>query len=200
LTVIVILGLMMSAVSLFLGPVLRSQNQVQAKTDTIQAAAVAFYRVERDIRNTTVGSVWSCTTDVSPICTIPTTALTATGAIVMPTAYQGGTGPFQLIAANGKPNWQGATVYWIDAAGNLVVGFSRPGGYTVGNTLSAADAQNAVTNVMTAGGMHLARVIGQISLAVPGLGHKISFQMQAQSTVGSATNETTYQTDLESRN
>lgn len=199
LTTIFVLGLIMSTVALFLASLLRSQNQTQAKVDTVGAAATALYRVERDIRDATVGSIWSCTTGGSPACALPATALTATTAIVLPTAYQSGTGQFQLTAS-GTPKWQGAVVYWVDATGDLEVAFDKPGTYTVGNTLSRPDAQNAVRDVTANGGLHLARSIQQLSLAVPGVGHKVSFQMQAQSTVGSASNETTYQTDLETRN
>jgi len=202
LTVVFILGLITSAVALFIGPLLRSQSQVQAKADTIQASVSALYRVERDIRNTTVGSIWACTTGASPACSLPPATLAATTAIVMPTAYQGGTGQFQLQAVNAKPLWQGATVYWIDSAGDLEVAFDRPSTYAgPGNTLTRIDAQTAVGDVTSSGGVHLARSIAQISLAVPpSAGHKVSFLMQVQSAVGSATNETTYQTDLETRN
>jgi type II secretory pathway pseudopilin PulG len=202
LTATFVVALMMTAVALFIGPLLRSQDRTQAKVDTIQAAAMALYRVERDMRNTTSGDIWACTIGASPACSAPATTLTPAAAIAMPTAYQNGTGQFQLVAASGKPYWQGAEVYWVDSAGDLEVAFDRPIGYTAGTTLTQTDAQHAVSDVIAAGGMHLARFVGQLSLAVPGagFGSKISFQMQARSTVGNASNETVYQTDLETRN
>jgi hypothetical protein len=202
LSVVVVLGLILSAVALIIGPLLRSQPQTQAKVDTVQAAAMALYRLERDIRNTSISSIWVCTTDTTPACTQATTlpSLTTAGAIVMPSAYQEGTGQFQL-QASGKPNWQGATVYWVDASGDLEVGFNTPSTYSIGNALTATDAQNAVLNVTASGGMHLARFTERLALAVPSSSQNIVLlQLQARSTIGEASNETTYQTHLETRN
>jgi len=202
LSVLFILGLVLSFVALIVGPLLRSQSETQAKVDTIQAAAMALYRVERDLRNTTITYVYACTTGPTPSCNIAPTTLTATSAIVMSSAYQPGNGQFQFSTSTGKPTWQGAAVYWIDGGGNLNYAFDQPtsSGWTVGNTLTGPQAQQAVTDVMANGGMQLARFVQQMSVAVPNNGHQVSFQMQAQSTVGSASNETTYRTDLETRN
>ena len=195
------MGLVLGAIALIIGPLLASQNRAQAKVDTVQAAAAALYRVERDLRNTNLGSVYSCTTGAAPVCATPPPSLTGTTAIVIVTAYRNGTGQFQLTSA-GKPNWQGAAVYWVDAAGDLTFGFDAPTstGYQPGNLLSVADAQAAVADVTASGGKQLARWIQQMSIGVPGNGHQMSFQLQTRSTVGSASNETTYRTDLETRN
>jgi len=201
LSVLFVLGLVLGFVAVIVGPLLRSQSQTQAKVDTVQAAAMALYRIERDLRNTTSGSIFVCTTGATPSCSAPSTTLTATSAIVMPTAYQNGTGQFQFKSATGTPNWQGVAVYWTDARGNLDFAFDPPTSYggAVGNTPTAPQAKQAVIDVTASGGMQLARFVELLSLAVPA-SHQISFQMQAQSTVGNASNETTYQTDLETRN
>jgi len=68
LSVLFILGLVLSFVALIVGPLLRSQSETQAKVDTIQAAAMALYRVERDLRNTTITYVYACTTGPTPSC------------------------------------------------------------------------------------------------------------------------------------
>ena len=195
------MGLVLGAIALIIGPLLASQNRTQAKVDTVQAAAMALYRVERDLRNTNLGSIYSCTTGAVPTCATPSPALTSTTAIVIATAYHSGTGQFQLNSS-GKPNWQGADVYWVDAAGDLVFAFDAPTstGYSQGNLLSAADAQAAVVDATTNGGKQLARWVQQMSIAVPGNGHQLSFQLQTRSTVGAASNDTTYRTDLETRN
>jgi type II secretory pathway pseudopilin PulG len=200
LSVVFVLALITTAVALIIGPLLRSQAQTQAKVDTVQAADMALYRIERDLRNTDSGLVYTCTTGSTPSCAVPATTLTATSAIVMPSAYKSGTGQFQLLAASGSPNWQGATVYWIDSNGNIDVAFDLPPGYTKGTTLRASDAANAVADVTASGGMQLARFVQQLSLAVPGVGNQIDFQLKAQSTVNGALNETTYSTHVETRN
>lgn len=199
--VIFLLGMLTTVVAWVIGPLLRSQSQTQAKVDTVQAAAMALYRIERDLRNSTVGDIFTCTTGASPTCALAPTALTNTSAIVMPTAYLLGTGPFQLNLGSGLPQWQGATVYWVDSTGALEVAFDKPTGYVVGNTLKSTDAQNAVTDVTTRGGMRIARFVEKIALGIPANhGTTVSFQLTAQSTINGAFNETTYQTDLETRN
>ncbi len=199
LSTIFVLGLIMSAIAFIIGPLLRSQDQTQAKVDTVQAAAMALYRVQRDLRNTDVGSIYACTTGASPACATPGPTLSSTSAIVMSSAYLSGTGPFQLDAV-AKPDWQGATVYWVDAVGNLNVAFDQPSTYTTDRLLNSVDAQNAVIDVTARGGMQLARFVERLSLSAPAPGRKVTFQMQAQSTVNGALNETTYQTDIETRN
>lgn len=198
LAVLFVLGLVLGFVAVIVGPLLRSQGQTQAKVDTVQAAAMALYRIERDLRNTDSGDIWVCTTGATPTCSLPSATLTATSAIVMPTGYLNGTGQFQLTAS-GTPSWQGASVYWTDSSGNLDFAFDRPTGWTLGSAGTRLLAQQAVTDVQTNGGMQLARFVELLSLAVPNT-HQVSFEMQAQSTVGNASNETTYQTDLDTRN
>ena len=206
LSTIVVLGLIMSAVAFVIGPLLRSQSQTQAKTDTVQAAAMALYRLQRDVRNSTFDKIYTCTTGALPACTSPLTTLTPTSAIVITSAYDNGTGQFQLVPSGAKvgaPMWQGATVYWVDSVGNLEVGFDTPSasGYVKGNPLTPLQAAAAVTDVTAQGGTQLARFVEQLSIGVdPLIQHRVSLQLQAQSTVGGASNETTYRTDLETRN
>lgn len=200
LAVILMMALLMSAVALIIGPLMRSQSQAQAKVDTVQAADMALYRMERDIRNTTLNQIFSCTTGASPVCTVPPATLATTNAIVVACAFKNGNGAFQLTTT-GTPKWQGATVYWVDAKGNIDVGFDKPSTYIVGNALTLTDADNAVVDVQNNGGMQLARFVETLSLGEPAAsGHKVALQMEALSAVNGASNETTYRTDLETRN
>ena len=202
LCVMLVLALITTPAALIIGPLLRSQNQTQAKVDTVQAADMALYRIERDLRNTTSGDIFVCTTNTPPSCALAPTALTDAQAIVMPSAHLNGTGQFQLVSATGRPYWQGASVYWIDAQGDINYAFDPLTGtsFKLGSTLSATDAQNAVTDVTNAGGMQLARFVEQLSFAVTNVGHQVQLQMQARSTVNGAPNETTYRTDVQARN
>ena len=192
----------MSAIALVIGPLLNSQHHTQAKVDTVQAAAMALYRIQRDLRNTDSGAVYSCTTGASPSCATPGPTFATTSAIVISTAYLNGTGQFQLVTLTGKPKWQGATVYWVDSAGNLDVAFDTPSPFVAGqNPINELQAAQAVSDVTSGGGMQIARFVEQLSLAIPPSSqHRISFQLQARSTVNGALNETTYQTDSETRN
>ena len=71
LSVVAVLGLIMSAVAFVIGPLLRSQSHTQAKVDTVQAAAMALYRIERDLRNSSVDQIFECTTTRTPTSSTP---------------------------------------------------------------------------------------------------------------------------------
>jgi hypothetical protein len=198
--VIAVLGLIMSSVAFVIGPLLRSQSHTQAKVDTVQAAAMALYRLERDLRNSSVDQIFVCTTGATPTCAAPAATPATTPAIVVSSAFANGSGPFQL-QTTGLPDWQGATVYWVDAAGNLDVAFDdTPGTFASGHPLTSLQAQAAVTDVTSSGGMQLARFIETLSLGAPASGHEVTLQLQARSSVNGANNETTYTTDVETRN
>ena len=199
-SVVFIIGLVMTPIALIMGPLVNSQNRTQAKVDTVQGAAMALYRIERDLRNTNLGSIYECSTAAAPVCTVPASTLSSTGALVIVSAYRNGTGQFVTQSSSGKPYWQGADVYWVDTNGVLNFAFDVPALYTQGNLLSAADARTAVAHVLATGGAGIAQPVEQMSIAVPNVGHKVSFQLKIQSTIGTAINETTFQTDLETRN
>lgn len=200
LSVVAILGLIMSSVAFVIGPLLRSQSHTQAKVDTVQAAAMALYRIERDLRNSSADQIFVCTTGATPSCTAPTSTPATAQAVVVASAFASGKGAFQLLST-GLPDWQGATVYWVDAVGDLEVAFDAgPGTFHAGQPLTASEAQAAVTDVATSGGMQLARFVETLSLGAPASGHEVTFQLQAKSTVNGADNETTYTTDVETRN
>lgn len=204
-TVIVILGLLMTTLLGIMTPLLRSQNRTQAKLDTVQSAAVALYRLQRDLRQTYYDGTWACTTGAGASCTQPTSFGTAT-AIAFPTAYQHGTGQFQLqtgVSNAGQPNWQGVMVYWIDSSGDLLWAFDpNPTGFTDEHVTSATAAKavaDATTGVVT--GTEIAANVRQLAVAIdvtrPNI---ISLQMQAKSTENNSVNETTYRSDVLARN
>lgn len=205
-TVVVILGLLMTMLIAVIAPMLRSQSRSQAKLDTVQTAAAALYRIQRDLRQTYFKSAWACTTSGSVSCSQPTTFGTTT-AIAFPTAYLNGTGQFQLVAIGpnaGQPDWQGVMVYWIDASGDLNWAFDTPTtGFTVQNKgLNSAGAAQAVTAATTGAVQktEIAASIQQLEMAIdPTQTNIISLQMQAQSTVNGAPNETTYRSDVLAR-
>lgn len=206
LTVIVILGLLMTTLVAVITPLMRSQNRTQAKLDTVQSAAVALYRIQRDLRQTYYDGTWACTTGSSASCSQPTSFGTTT-AIAFPTAYQNGTGQFQLQAIGssnpGQPKWQGVMVYWIDAEGDLRWAFdANPTGFTDEHVTSATAAKavaDATTGVVT--GTEITADVQQLAVAIdltrPNI---ISLQMQAHGTENSSVNETTYRSDVLARN
>jgi hypothetical protein len=198
--VLFISGFAIAAISI-MGPSPGSQDRTRAKVDTVQAVAGALHQIEHDLRNTDLGSVYACTINATPTCSIPTTALSTTSAIVIVSAYNNGTGKFVQSLA-GKPGWQGADVYWVDPSGTLRFAFDAPTStlYVRGDVLSVSDAKAAVADALVNGGVQLAGSVEHMSIAVPNIGHQVSFRLKIKTNAGAATNETMFQTDLVTRN
>jgi type II secretory pathway component PulJ len=205
-SVLVILGLLMTMLFSVLVPLLRAPARVQAKLDTVETAAQALYRIQRDLRQTYYLSTYACTTGAGASCSQPTTLSNSTSAIAMITAYQNGTGQYQTQASGsnaGYPSWQGVTVYWIDNNNALHWAFYQPSsGFPQStNGLSATAAAQAVAAATTGAvsSTQLSAGIQALEIALEGQSNIISFQMQAQSTENGNTNETTYRSDVLAR-
>ena len=202
----VVLALLMTMFVSVFAPIVRSQNQSQAKLDTVQAAAVALYRIQRDLRQTYFKSAWACTTGAGAACSQPTAFSTTTNAIALLTAYHNGTGQFQVAPSGtniGQPNWQGVTVYWLDANGDLswaFYPFATPqsgDGYGLSSTQAATAVAAATTGALSS--TEIALNIQQLEAAWNGQANIISLQMQAQSNANGSVNETTYRSDVLAR-
>lgn len=205
-SVLVVLALLMTMLLSVLVPLLRAPSRTQAKLDTVHAAAVAIYRIQRDLRQTYYLSAYACTTGSSASCAQPTTLSNSTSAIALLTAYSNGTGQFQTQTTGttvGEPYWQGVTVYWVDNTGALHWAFYKPSsGFPQStNGLLPATAAQAVAAATTGSvsGTQLAAGIQELEVAWAGQANIISFQMQAQSTDNASTNETTYRNDVLAR-
>jgi hypothetical protein len=200
--VVFVLGLLMSLMAAIIAPLMRSQARSLAKLDTVQSAAAALYRMQRDMRQTYYLSAFACTTGSSATCSRPTTLSNATTAIAFPTAYQNGNGQFQT-QPSGYPAWSGFMVYWIDAAGDLNWAYDpSPTGFVPNSHAQTAASAAAAVAAATTGavsGTEIAQNVQQLELAIPGATNVISFQMQAQSTENGSVNETTYRSDILAR-
>src|SRR5579872_1829266 len=205
LVVAVILGMLMTLLVSSTLPILRAQSRGQAKLDTMQSAAVALYRIQRDLRQTYYLSAYACTTGTAAVCSQPA-SFASTTAVAFPTAYANGNGQFQIQTAGpgaGQPNWQGVMVYWIDSSNALNWGFERPLGFVTGSSaLSSTVAATAVadlTSGATAGNATAIR-LQQLALALnPGSTNIVSLSMQAIGVENGSTNSATYRTDILTR-
>jgi prepilin-type N-terminal cleavage/methylation domain-containing protein len=113
LTVIVIVGLMMSVIAFSMPLFLRSSDEAQSQVDNVNTAALALYKMQHDVRPSNVYGVFTCNTAPIVSCNVTApgpTPLPTAQAVVMLTADQGGL--FQ-IDSNGNPKWQGFFVYWL---------------------------------------------------------------------------------------
>jgi Tfp pilus assembly protein PilW len=207
LTVLVIMSLIMTMLVAVFAPLMRSQSHSQAKLDTVQSAAAALYRLQRNLRQTDYLNVWACTTGSTASCSQPTT-FGSTAAIAFPTAYANGVGQFQLQTSGpsaGQPSWQGVMVYWVDGNGDLNWAFDTPAGATWPGSTSAVSASVAAQAVSdattgTVTGTEIAQNIQQLLVAIdPTKTNIVALEMQAQSTENGAVNETTYRSDVLAR-
>lgn len=111
LTVVVIVGLMLSTVALLVPLLLRAPSEVQSQVDNVDSAALALYKVQRDVRQSDTKGIFDCTTLPVVACTQPQGQATTTPALVVLTAN--GNGQFLSNPITGNPQWQGFIVYWL---------------------------------------------------------------------------------------
>jgi len=113
LTVLVIMGLMLSVVAFCIPLFLSGPQEAQSQVDNVESAALALYKMQHDTRPSTIKGVFACSTLPLPTCTQPTPGPLPppTQAVVVLTAN--GTGQFTLDKNTGAPAWQGFIVYWL---------------------------------------------------------------------------------------
>ena len=148
LTVLVIMGLMLSVVAFSVPLFMSGPQEAQSQVDNVESAALALYKMQHDTRPSNIKNVWSCTTALA--CTQPTPGpnMPTAQAVVVLTAN--GTGQF-VTNSSGSPQWQGFDVYWItpnaDGSSNelrrafVSVAFAN-------NTPVPADAVGALTTAL----------------------------------------------------
>ncbi|MDQ6781336.1 MAG: hypothetical protein M3Z37_09335, partial [Candidatus Eremiobacteraeota bacterium] len=114
LTVSVICGMLMTAMVLMAPVVLKAPRQVQSQVDDVNTAAIALYKIRRDLGQSDTTGVLGCTT--SPVACASYTSPQNVGGLVVATADDG-TGQFhvadQFSLHPGYPDWRGVWVYWL---------------------------------------------------------------------------------------
>jgi prepilin-type N-terminal cleavage/methylation domain-containing protein len=113
LTVLVIVGLILAAVAMSTPMILRGQSEVQLQVDNIQSAALALYRVQRDVRQSDTKGILSCSTAPVVLCAQPLTASPAPVQALAIVTADSGTGQFQPNTSTGSPKWEGFYFYWL---------------------------------------------------------------------------------------
>jgi type II secretory pathway pseudopilin PulG len=202
LTVAVIMGFVSAFVALIVGPLFKGVNEQGAKVDTLQAAAKAFYRIQRDLHQSNVSGVYVCTYPAPTTCTSPSSAGLANAAVIaIITPKAGGTGQLAWDSALGQPAWQGFNVYWLapDSYGvqSLNYTFNDPTG---GATETVASADKAVNNALGGKPQFLATSVTALQLSQTATTSTIGLKMFATATESKSTNSTTFESDTETRN
>jgi prepilin-type N-terminal cleavage/methylation domain-containing protein len=201
LLVTVIMGMISSFVVLIVAPLFKMSNAQTAKVDTVQAAAKAFYRVQRDLRQSDVSGVYVCTYPAPSTCSPPASALTHAAVVAIITPLSNGYGQLTWDSSQGQPKWQGFSVYWLapDAQGltALNYAFADPTG---GANPTTASADAAVNKALGGAPSFLATSIADLQLSKSTTTSTIGLKMFAQSTEGGATNATSFESDTDIRN
>jgi type II secretory pathway pseudopilin PulG len=203
LTVSVIMGMVSSFVVLIIAPLFNASNAETAKVDTIQAAAKAFYRMQRDLHGSTATGVYVCTYPAPSTCSAPsTTGLTDARVIAIITPRKGGNGQV-MFDPTGAPQYRGYQVYWLtpDASGTatLSYAFNDPTAGSIVPGTQTADA--AVNNALAGPPTFLAQSISDLQLGnFSSTSRTIGLKMLAKSVEGSSQNETSFESDTATRN
>lgn len=194
LTALTIVGLILTLCGASLRAVVHSAGSAQAKTETVQTAAQVLYKVQRDLRESTIKSVYLCTYSASPAC-----GSAANPVLAVATAEDAG-GVIQL-RADGTPLWQGFVVYWV-ANSTLFRSYQAVGGMS--NPPGAADAAKAVGAANLPASPNRAAIAAGVAsltcaVALPPP-NAVALTLVTASSKGGASNTTTFQTDVIPRN
>jgi prepilin-type N-terminal cleavage/methylation domain-containing protein len=159
LTVVVIMGLMLSVVAFSAPLFLNGPQEAQSQVDNVESAALALYKMQHDTRPSNIHNVWACST-VLPVCTQPTPgpAMPTAQAVAILTANA--TGQF-VLNGNGTPNWQGYDVYWIVPNADGTSNELRRAFVGVAFGINAPQPGDAVTAVATALGLTTYTTVAQ---------------------------------------
>lgn len=111
LTVMVIVGLILGSIAMAMPLFLKAPTEAQLQVDNVQTAALALYKVQRDLRQSDPSGIFSCSMPPLVVCTTANGPPSPTPALVVLTA-DNPSGEFKPNA-NGGPDWQGFNVYWL---------------------------------------------------------------------------------------
>lgn len=201
----VLLVMVCTFVPLIVGPLLSAPSNEQAKVDTVQSAALALYRMQRDLRQSDPSGVFACTYPGPSTCSVLTPDMTSTPVIAIMTTRTNGTGQSQWETAKGQPQWTGFNVYWLVPNGqgsntlkyafgsaNLPPGSPSPGLATVNSAVNTA--------LTSASPLTVALAIADMQTNVNVTRNTVGLWLSARSRVNGRTNETSYRSDTYARN
>jgi prepilin-type N-terminal cleavage/methylation domain-containing protein len=119
LTVTVILGILTSALTVVVPEMLHAPLQMQSQVDQVNTAALALYKIRRDLSEADTSGVMGCTITPVVSCNALGNGLTPEQAVAVVTA-ENPPGTFNVNTADnasgnniGYPAWQGFYIYWL---------------------------------------------------------------------------------------
>jgi hypothetical protein len=190
-----------SFVALIVGPIFAASNSQAAKIDTIQAAAKAFYRMQRDLHQSDISGVYVCTYPAPSTCAPPSSGLANAVVVAIITPKLNGTGQVSWDSSQGQPQWQGFNIYWLapspDGVPALNYAFADPSG---GANPTVASADAAVNIALGGAPQFLATSVTGLQLSQNVTTSAVGLKMFANATEGAANNATSFESDTVTRN
>lgn len=215
LTVVVILGVMMTAMLMVLPLMLKAPMNTQAQVDDVNMAAIALYEVRKDFSEGDTSGIMGCQLTPIVLCSAPGAAPTSVQALVVATADDAN-GHFNVVEnppGAGYPNWQGFDIYWLEPNSNgtsfqLMRAFEpaiAPFNITAQNGVPSNVTAALVTPLVVAALLIspppvLSNYVASMSLGDDPSTNIISFQLVAGTTGGVDQTLTNFEADTYARN
>jgi len=209
LVAIVILGVLSGMIALMFGPIISAPQKHQAKVDTVQAAARAMYRMQRDIRMSSKTGIFICQNDATnPNRSSATSTLTSAPLLALLTPRANGHAPEQYVTGgSGNPRWTGFQVYWLDDSNNLLYAFGpsssvnsgQDNGETPGTANAAVKLALAASNPEIVS-QNISDVQTFLNTAGGSTIRIIGLKLTSMATDNGRTNESSLESDTVARN
>ncbi|MGI8737518.1 MAG: PulJ/GspJ family protein [Candidatus Eremiobacter antarcticus] len=203
LIMMVIFGLVTGFVAVFLRPLLQAPRTQQTKVDALEGITQVTYKLQRDLRQSHMSAVFSCTNAASPVCTSPGVNFTAAPVVAILSPRPGGTGNMQWDSVSGFPVWQGYQVYWSVQSGGINLLYYKFASITPTSVTATAEAgvSAAVHTALTSATPGRAGIgILQLDLLTNASANSMGLRITAQSIKGGHTGTVTVQANTAVRN
>lgn len=140
LIMMIVFAVVTGFVALFMRPILQAPRTQQTKVDALEGITQVTYKLQRDLRQSHMSAVFSCTNVASPVCTAPGVSFAAAPVVAILSPRPSGTGNMQWDAVSGFPVWQGYQVYWNVQSGGVNLLYYKFASITPTSVTATAEA------------------------------------------------------------
>ncbi len=203
LIMMVIFAFVTGFVALIMRPILQAPRTQQTKVDALQGITQVTYKLQRDLRQSHMSAVFSCTNAASPVCTTPGINFAAAPVVAILTARPNGKDPMTWDSSSGFPKWQGYQVYWNVQSNGTNLLYYQFGSITPTAVTATAEAgvSAAVHTALTSASIGRAGTgILELDLLTNASANSMGLRIIGQSIKGGHTGTVTVQADTAVRN
>lgn len=196
LTVFVIVGLILGAIAAAMPFITRGPLAAQAQVDNVQSAALALYKMQRDVRQSNINGVWDCSMPPIVLCSQPLPqASNPPAQVVAVVTADDGSGQFK-VHGPGEPLWTGMVVFWLtpnsDGTSNVLQRAYVPLGIPVLGNIPILSQMPAVASLALTSALilpptsrvTLAQDVRSMSIAVDQTNNIVDLQIDGGDTTG----------------